>query len=193
MLLLERCLERDKVFWDRFVERFSKLVYYSIYKTTRFYGDLLSPDDIEDIHNSIFLSFIENDCRKLRQYSGRCKLSNWIKVISINQTIDILRKRHHLVRLDAAVKEDRLHEESQPSETETPETHVERREEMKRLESIIANLKPKDRLLVALLFFKEIPYEQIASLYSTSINNIYSRKNRLMKHLAREMTSLKKC
>lgn len=68
--LLTACIQGDKKAWDIFVEKYTDLVYHTIHKTLNIYHPDFLYQELEDIHNSIFLSLIDNDYKKLRQYKG---------------------------------------------------------------------------------------------------------------------------
>ncbi len=91
--LVERCVRGDRAAWDHFVERFSGLVYFSICHLLRAKGASVPADLLGEVHNAVFLSLLEDDCCRLRRFSGRCKLSHWLKVVSVNRTIDFPRKQ----------------------------------------------------------------------------------------------------
>ncbi len=76
--LLNACVQGNKKAWDAFVEQYTNLVYHTINKTLKTYSSDLLYQAVSDIHNSVFLSLIENDYRKLKQYEGRngCTVSS---------------------------------------------------------------------------------------------------------------------
>ena len=99
--LLKESIAGKQEAWEILVKRSSKLVYYSVNKTLKSYNHDLQEEDVADIHNSIFLSLLENNYKKLRQFKGKhgCSLSSWIRLISNRHTIDFLRsqKPHFLI------------------------------------------------------------------------------------------------
>ena len=68
--LLNACIQGDKRAWDAFVERYTNLIYHTIHKTRKTYHSDFLYQDLEDIHNSVFLSLMENDYKKLNRYKG---------------------------------------------------------------------------------------------------------------------------
>ncbi|MBI4688190.1 MAG: hypothetical protein HY756_10515 [Nitrospirae bacterium] len=78
--LLIACTKGDKGAWDIFVGKYTDLIYHTIHKTLKMYYPCFLYQDIEDIHNSIFLSLIDNDYKKLRQYKGinGCTVSSYL-------------------------------------------------------------------------------------------------------------------
>ena len=83
--LLSRCLEGNREAWEKFVTRFSGLVYKSVKDTLSTKGVSFNREDIEDLHNSLFLRLFENSCKKLRQYQGKngCSPASWLRVVTV--------------------------------------------------------------------------------------------------------------
>ena len=61
--LINGCLSRDAVASEAFVRRFSRLVYSSIQGVIKSKGTFISRQDIEDLHNTVFVSLFEKKCR----------------------------------------------------------------------------------------------------------------------------------
>ena len=92
--LLNACVQGSKEAWDTFVEKYTNLIYHAINKTLKtYYADHLY-QDINDIHNNVFLSLMKNDYRKLRQYEGRngCTVSSWLMIVTTNFTLNFIKK-----------------------------------------------------------------------------------------------------
>lgn len=86
--LLERCIKQDKNAWDVFVEKYSRIISHSIVHTLRIYSFPIENQIVEDLFNTVFLSLLEDNCRKLRQFKWKCKLSSWLHLIAVRATID---------------------------------------------------------------------------------------------------------
>jgi len=166
------------------VERFSGLVYFSICHLLRTRGTTLPADLIGEVHNAIFLSLLEDDCRRLRRFSGRCKLSHWIKVVSVNRTIDFLRKQRPDVPLDDPNSEGRAVLDRLTWDRPDPEEEAMRSERSRVLGRAVARLSPADQLLLRLIYIEGEPGEVVARALGTTVGAVYTRKNRLRKRLA---------
>jgi RNA polymerase sigma-70 factor (ECF subfamily) len=178
--LIERCLSEGQDGWDEFVERYSDLVYSSIHHTLRGRGVRLQADEVSDLHNGIFLSFIEKNAHKLRQFDGRCRLTSWVKVVSVNYTIDRLRKQRRVTSLDDTTGSGPSLIETLESPERSATTSLLRQEEVGTLQDVIAKLGKSERELLDLLFFQERPFPEIAERLGTSLGAVYTRKNRLL-------------
>lgn len=166
------------------MERFSGLVYFSICHLLRTRGTTLPADLIGEVHNAIFLSLLEDDCRRLRRFSGRCKLSHWIKVVSVNRTIDFLRKQRPDVPLDDPNSEGRAVLDRLTWDRPDPEEEAMRSERSRVLGRAVARLSPADQLLLRLIYIEGEPGEVVARALGTTVGAVYTRKNRLRKRLA---------
>ena len=177
--LLTRCISREKAAWDEFVERYSSLIYNHIRRCLRANAVPQHREDLEDLHHSVFQALLEEDCKKLKQFEGRCSLASWLRVITTSTVIDALRKRRAVIRLDALGEDGiPLHERiSNPSPgVEEGIVETQRRELLKKA---LVEIGPEDRLLAVLIYQREMPIEEIAAVMKLSKEAIYTRKHRL--------------
>ena len=100
---LQSCLKGDKQSWAEFILRYSRLIYNYIYSVLSVKGRSISTEQVEDIFQEIFHALIKDNYRKLSTYQGKngCSLASWLRQITINFTIDYLRKLKPLVSIDA--------------------------------------------------------------------------------------------
>ena len=184
--LLDGCVSGDKASWERFVKQYSKLIYHSIYKTLRVNASPTDPEDINDLFQEMFASICADKCRKLRMFDP-CKgvsLASWLRMIAVRMTIDHLRKRRSSASLEDLLTE--------PSQEGGQETYVDE-ESLRCLSGVLQELPDKDKLLIDLFYFKELPPEEIARILKISIGAIYTRKNRVIekiKQIARQRNIL---
>ena len=102
--LLNTCIQGNKDAWDAFVERYTNLIYHAINKTLKTYHADSLYQEINDIHNNVFLSLMENDYKKLRQYEGinGCTVSSWLIVVTTNSTLNIIKRQKSYIPIDDA-------------------------------------------------------------------------------------------
>lgn len=90
--LLDTCIQGCKESWDTFVRKYANLIHYIIKKVLNTHK--LDPhyQDIHDIHNNLYLSLIEDNYKKLRQYDGRnaCTVSSWLMVVTSNFVLNLI-------------------------------------------------------------------------------------------------------
>jgi RNA polymerase sigma factor (sigma-70 family) len=184
--LLNGCVAGDKASWNIFVKHYSKLIYHSIYKTLRVNSSPTDPDDINDLFQEMFASICADKCKKLRMFDP-CKgvsLSSWLRMIAVRMTIDHLRKQRSTASLEDLFTE--------PSRDGGQEMHVDE-ESLRCLGGVLGELSDKDKLLIELFYFKELPPDEIACILNISVGAIYTRKNRViekMKQIARQRNIL---
>ena len=100
---VQRCVSSDKPAWDEFVERYSRLIYNYIHSVFRIKGINLShQDNINDIFQSILLSLVKDNFKKLKSFRGKngCTLASWLRQVTINFTLDYLRSLKTDISLD---------------------------------------------------------------------------------------------
>jgi RNA polymerase sigma factor (sigma-70 family) len=183
--LLKRCLdEGDVTVWESFVRLYSRLIWGTIHKTFNLYAFRYSKEDTEDIYSSVFLSLIEDDFRRFRQFRSEnaCSFSTWLSVIASRMTIDYMRrdKKHLIVE---AKDEDRdildIIPQGDPGVTEM----IEEREDGDNFRKALKLLSPKDRMIYDLLYMKETTPEETADIMGLSISSIYTSRHRIIKKM----------
>ncbi len=189
--LINECISGKREAWDTFVSRFSKLIYHSIHKTLHSYSCALNQEDTEDVFNSIFLSFIENNYKKLRQFRGTrgCTLSSWVRLLTVRQTIDFLRQQKNNVACNSDTDFCLPFIRTLTDSTPSPADFMELAETEDILRTTIDSLPSSDRLFMKLYYEKELPAEKIAKIMNVSINTIYSKKNRTREKIVASLKS----
>lgn len=183
--LIKDCLSGKEEAWNTFIDRFSKLVYYSINRTVNSYCPTLEREDIEDIYSDIFLSFVDNNYRKLRQFDTEkgCTLSSWVRLIAVRRTIDFLRKKKQLVSLDDVGDSAGAIKDSLRDNNPSVQLSLEISEHEKILEKAIEELPSSDLLFIELYYKRKLSPEEIASVMNVSVSAVYSKKTRLREKL----------
>lgn len=171
-ILIKSCLNADKKAWDAFVEKYSQIIKIAIERTLIKYSPGLNKEIVEEVFQSVFLSLIENNFKKLRQFSGKSKLSTWLFTISINKTIDYLRiNTKHSACGDEAVIE------RTPSRNPSQQEVVEKTEEKKLFEKLKTDLTGREQFFVELFYMRELSVKEIAKIMYITPNNVYQLKN----------------
>jgi len=84
----------DKETWDRFVGRFSPVIYAAVGKTLRKSIPRIGQEDVEDVAQAVFFRLVRRDFRLLKKYDpSRASMVTWLTIISRSGAIDWLRKR----------------------------------------------------------------------------------------------------
>ncbi len=190
--LIKRCiLDEDREAWEAFARRYSKLVWNSIRKTFNNYSFQHTREDIEDIYSSVFLSLLENDFKKLRQFRSEnaCSVSTWLAIISVRTTINYLRqdKSHYIVE---PVREEVKIWEIIPDNMSSADQQIENMQEEKQLEQSIESLPPKDRMIYDMLYKKGFSPEETAEMLGMSVTSIYTRKHRIIEKIKKMVSDM---
>lgn len=185
--LLDQCIQGSPEAWQSFVKQYSPLVYYIIGKVLRSKCPEAARDELSDLHNDVFLSLMDKNGRKLQQYEGKngCSVSTWIRVIAIRATIDYCKKRRNALSLS---DEDTGREAEQKTTSAITPLHMLEEEENKRFaRELIEELSPGDRLFIRLFYYEEVSPAELAKIFKSTPNAIYSRGNYLREKLKKSI------
>ncbi len=180
--LIKRCLHNgDREAWETFVRRYSRLIWNSIHKTFHSYFFQYTNEDIEDIYSSLFLSLVEKDFKKLRQFKGKnaCSVSTWLTIITVRLTIDYMRKdkRHYVLKSD---QEDRDIWESIPDSKSRADKLVEEKQMGESLKISVGTLSSRDEMIYDMLYNKGYSPEDTAKKLGLTVSAVYTRKHRII-------------
>jgi len=177
--LIAGCIQGNKDSWQDFICRYSSLVHYIVRKILYSRHCDMAGEEIDDLHNDIFLSIIDNNGKKLRQYEGKngCTVSSWVRVIAVRSTIDYLRKKRDTLSLSE--DETTRAVEQQSASLCSPLQSLEDGERKQLLQEAIADLPEKDQLFLKLFYYKETPPQEIAAIMHSSTSAVYSRASYL--------------
>jgi len=192
--LLKRCISGDEKAREEFVLRFSNPVYQCVRFTLKAKNIAFSQQDIEDLHNTVFLNLFDKRCKKLRQYKGKngCSVYSWIRLITVRTVIDYVRKagRDVVVRTQKEFSFDNLPDLDAAGFE--PLTRMEKAEQNDLLMRGLEALIPRDRLFLQLHCLHEMPVQRVAAILQISENNAYSLKHRAIGRLKGKIDALLK-
>lgn len=192
--LLSKCITGDRNASEILVRRFSNLVYHSVRQTLVGKDISFSPQDLEDLHNTIFLQLFEQGCRKLRQYRGKngCSLASWIRVVAVRVVLNHIRKKG-LDAIGWQKKRTPLEDLSElTGEEMDPLALMQNMERDRLVENGIQSLPPRDRLFIRLHFDQGIPIEDVAATMQITVPNAYTVKHRAVRKLKSYVSSTSK-
>ncbi len=169
---------------DAFVARFSNLIYSTVKQTLKAKQIPHQQQDLEDLHNTIFVKLLEHRCRKLRQYKGKngCSLPSWIRMISVRTVIDHLRSRHEPI---GVANKEYLAEDFDVIAGQSVDMWrmLELAEKIRLVKEGMRLLLPRDRLFLKLHFFNDLSIREAANILKVTENNAYSIKHRALRRL----------
>jgi len=116
--------------------------------------------DAEDITQTVFFYVFH----KLRTYDPRFKFFSWIYRMTVNESLNMLKRRKPTVTLD--------------DDFDIPAPlggAADRAEAEERVGSALLSLKPDDRAVVVLRHFVSFSYQEIADVLEISVQTVKSR------------------
>jgi len=183
--LLSGCIAGDKDASELFVRQFSDLVYRSIQHILHLKHIPYQSQDLEDLHNTVFLKLFERNCKRLRQYEGRnrCSVATWIRMVTTSTILNHTKAKGYY---QMAAQEQRSSLDDLPelaTEAIGADMYLEKAEQKRMLDESIRKLPPRDRLFLKLHIDKELSAKDIAETMQLSLENVYTIKHRLIDKL----------
>ncbi len=150
-------------------------------------GFLKNPQDAEDLAQEVFFQVYKN----ARKFRGDSKVSTWIYRIAVNLCINRLRKEHRrrwLSSFEASSGSGKL--EQIPSNADSPESLLERRERQKILNRALGALPSNQRIAFTLHRIEGLSHEEIAGVMECSVSAVESRIHRAKLNLQKHLVGL---
>jgi len=188
--LIARIRKGEREAWNELVDNYGRLIYYAIQRTLEMKGLRRGPEDVQDLFQSLFLHLAEDNGRRLLSYTGKhqCSLATWIRMLTINYTIDFIRRQ---AKYSFQVEfEEVAPEEFERSWFEGPKDADARLDEKSReqkLAKLISELDKEEQTFLQLCL-SGMTIKELAKLYKASTANIYSRYSRLKEKLKKSMS-----
>lgn len=173
--LVKRCASGEDGAFDELVHMYqNKIINIA-------YGMLQDREDAYDVAQEVFIKLY----RKIGDFSGTASLDTWIYKITVNASLDALRKQGRRVRTLPLVTENEDESVALPiaDETSAPEVIALRRERQKEIADAIVRLSEKYRSVLILREFEDLDYAQIADALDLSVGTVKSRLNRAREKL----------
>jgi RNA polymerase sigma factor (sigma-70 family) len=190
--LIARCVSgTDESAWDGLVDRYSRLIWSAIHKTFKASSYTYTSEDAEDLYGAFFLSLVENDFRKLRQFRSRnaCSLSTWLTVVAVRMTIDHMRRQSVRPRAASDPAQTLLADVVDDGARNAEQLLMDAQRTASLARSLDA-LSGHDREVYDLLYVKGVSPDAAARAMGTTTAVIYTRKHRLIERLKRTLADL---
>ncbi|TWH46278.1 RNA polymerase sigma factor [Sporomusa sp. KB1] len=170
--LIEKSRLGDKNAFASLVQRFQNRVFSVAY------GVIGNQQDAEDIAQETFI----------KAYKGIIKLNNtegfykWLLRIAINTSISYKKSLTN-------VKCVPIDDVAEPAyQGETPEEYVDKKENIKTLGLVLAELTPEHRAILVLREIEGLAYDEIANLFEIPLGTVKSRINHAREKLREELS-----
>ena len=137
--------------------------------------------DAEELTSDTFLRAF----RSIGSYDAkRASLSTWLCRIAYHLTIDFLRRRRPFT---ISIEESEASQIDISNEQLEAELSTGNEERISRLQMLMDNLPPDERLLLTLYYFEERPLEECAFIMDSSAHALANRLYRIRKKLYKQL------
>jgi RNA polymerase sigma-70 factor, ECF subfamily len=152
--LVKRCLEGGGDAFGRLVDRYHRPLFNVARRM------LNNVQDAEDVTQAVFL----NAYLRLRSYNPKYKFFSWIYRMTVNESLNTLKRRKRTETLDFAL------------DVRAPGAAPDRAAEAQhRVDQALMCLRPDDRAVVVLKHFASFSYQEIADVLEIPIRTVKSR------------------
>ena len=171
---------RDKNAWSQFVDRYSRLIYSYIFRTSRSIGVVFTPEDAQDLCHEIFLLLAENDFAKLKTFQARngCRLATWLRQVTVNYVISYLRKSKPLLSLDEENSTGSSLHEFLQSNLKSARQNLVDDELFLELKDCMLKLNPDELRLMELAYYQQATSRELELIFRLKRSALDMRKSR---------------
>ena len=178
------CINKDKLAWLEFVQRFGRLVSYAIEQRFRRWGYNYDPGDVADIRQEVFLSIWKrNLLAGLRRPET---VTSWLAILSANKAVDFFKSRR---RLPLAGPDlfggDTL--DSIASGGPGPLDELILNDSLKSITRIMEGLGPREKNVMKLKLLYGKNHAEIARMLNLPVGSVYSIVSRVRGKIEREL------
>lgn len=183
---VQKCVEGGRPAWDEFLSKYSRLIYsciHAVLKTSTYPNAY--PENIDDIFQEICFSLVKDNFRKLRSFESRnkCSLAGWLRQISINATIDYLRRSKSFISLDQENDDELSLKDLIADNRPLPEELIFSDEKVSQLKDCIEGLDTDDKYMLELYINHKLSLEELRKHFKVSRGTIDMRKFRIVERL----------
>jgi RNA polymerase sigma factor (sigma-70 family) len=186
-LLMESDGVHKQQLWRVFVRRHGRLIEICVRKVLRRYGVSPSRQDLDDFIGDVWVTLLQDDMRKLRQYDPArgFRLASFIGMVATNTTIDQLRGRDlRMLSIDDVLDGHASHP------TFVPRDLVEDKERAELARRALVQLTVDERAFFVECFQAERSPDELARCLGITTNTVYARKFKIREKLANIVASL---
>ncbi len=188
--LLTRCLQGDPDARNQFAERYVAVIYSAV---RRVLGARLRDDPlatVEDLTQEVFVRLFRADARQLRAYDpARASLATWLTIVARSTALDGLRKKRlPTVPLDAAAHSPAT--AAPPPSPQNPAAAPTASADHGKNGAPLAGIKippdllsPRQRLVLQLLYDKELSVTKVAQILGIEEQTVRSTKHKAVNKL----------
>jgi len=130
--------------------------------------------------NDLMMESMAKAFEQIDRYEPKFAFSTWLKRVSVNHTIDFLRKRKlNTISLDQVCVEQNERSVIEIASADlTPIEELERSEKVVAIRAFVDQLKKKYKELITLRYFEEMSYVEIAEETALPVGTVKARLHR---------------
>lgn len=168
--LMERTLQGDRQAFETLLIRYEKPVYNAAYRM------LHNPDDARDVTQTVFLKVYEH----LDQYDPSRRFFSWVYRITLNESINWLKKSSREATLEQDTADHRSGPRQQAGETQISEG----------IQAALMMIKSEYRAVVVLKHVLGCSYAEISEILDIQVKTVKSRLYTARQLLQERITEL---
>jgi len=182
---VQSCVKGDKKSWEEFLKQYSRLIYSYIRSVLNAKGITCTQDNVQDIFQEILCSLLKDNFRKLSSFKARngCSLASWLRQVTINFTIDYIRRIKPAVSLEEETNEGFSLKEILADSSTPVSDALSQKERMESLKECIDRLNNDDKYFLELYIYRGIKLEELRGHLGLSRGAIDMYKSRLIDKL----------
>ncbi|HUZ17545.1 MAG TPA: sigma-70 family RNA polymerase sigma factor [Spirochaetia bacterium] len=160
--LVRRCQDHDSAATQELYSRYRERVYRTAWKI------VLDYDDAMDVTQDVFIRVL----RGISKFRHQSALSTWITRITVNTSVDCIRRRKRAAALRRAIEE----QEQEPEDS--GDDRIDVMDKGERIRAAMGKLNPEQRTCLVLREIDGLSYAEIATMVGISIGTVRSRIHR---------------
>ncbi len=141
-------------------------------------------DDADDVAQDVFIRAFDS----LAKFEGKSSMKTWLYKITVNISLNYIRKRKILSIFSFGSNEN---ESGYASDTVLPDQSLENSEFERDFLKILSELPEKQRETFALRYFDELSYEEISKLLGTSIGGLKANYHQAVKKITNRINDIR--
>lgn len=174
--LISKILDGDENLLKNLIDRYKDQVLKICYGLTQ------NQSDAEDVAQEVFIEVYQS----LSTFRNESKFSTWIYRISINKSLNFIRKQKRL-KIFNSIEElftgKNVNRIEQADSSRLPDDFSDPEHETKQLKAAISMLPEPQKIALSLFTYQELSYKQIAEVMNVSLASVESLIFRSKKNL----------
>ena len=182
---VQQCAKGDKLAWDAFVDKYSRLIYSYIYSVLKIKGIVLAKDSVNDLFQEVFVLLANDNFRKLKTFKAKngCSLASWLRQVTINLAIDYIRRLKPVVSIDKEDEDDFSLKEVLVADSPAAADALMQAEKLESLKDCIQSLERDDRYFLRMHIDRGLTLDELKDYFKVSRGAIDMRRSRIIDRL----------